>query len=386
MDSTNAAVFTTPWAGTELNLGGLRVPTPIIQGGMGVGISLSSLSSAVARAGGIGVISAAVIGSLKERYREFGLRADAVALEDEIKEARRLSEGSAGAIGVNVMVAGTRFGELVDAALRAGADAIFAGAGLPLDLPSHLQPGQNTKLVPIISSAKAARLIAKRWITKYGYTPDGFVVEGPKAGGHLGFKKEEVDQEQFHIDTLVAQVREVAEQIHAEHGVRPAVIAAGGIFTGEDIASAIAAGADGVQMSTRFIATEECDADPAFKQALVDCVESDIEIIPSPVGLPGRAIGGPFVDQVRAGERTAKLCRYNCLVPCQGVGAVYCIADALINASRGNLADGFVFVGGNAHRVTGISTVPALVAELRAEYEAARSAAPAAPAAPAAGQ
>ena len=375
MNLAAATAASTPWPGTDLNIGGLKVPTPIVQGGMGVGISLSGLSSAVARAGGIGVISAAVIGSLKERYREFGQRADAVALEDEIKEARRLSAGSAGAIGVNVMVAGTRFGELVEASLRAGADAVFAGAGLPLDLPSYLQPGQRTKLVPIVSSAKAARLIAKRWITKYDYTPDGFVVEGPKAGGHLGFKKDEVDDEQFNVYSLVAQVREVAEEIGSQRGTRPAVIAAGGIFTGTDIATAIASGADGVQMATRFIATEECDADPAFKQALVDCTADDIEIIPSPVGLPGRAIGGPFVDQVRAGERTAKVCRYNCLVPCQGVGAVYCIAEALINASRGNLADGFVFVGGNAHLVNEITTVPELVAELRTEYEAAISAA-----------
>lgn len=371
---TQVAAQLGEWPGADLNIGGLRVPTPIVQGGMGVGISLSGLASAVARAGGIGVVSAAMIGGLKDMYREFGQKAEEVALEREIKEAKRLSEGSLGAIGVNIMVAGTKFNDMVKAAIGADVDVIIAGAGLPTDLPQHALPGMRTKLVPIVSSAKAARLIAKRWITKYGYTPDGFVVEGPKAGGHLGFKKEQVDDPAFHINTLVAEVRAVADEIAAERGQRPAVLAAGGIFTGEDIAAAMAAGADGVQMATQFIATEECDADQAFKDAVIASKEEDITLIPSPVGMPGRAINSEFVEQVKAGERTAKVCRYNCLVPCQGVGAVYCIAEALINAAKGNLANGFVFVGGNAFRIKEMTTVPELIESLRQEYLAARSA------------
>lgn len=357
-----------PWKGADLSIGGLRVPVPVVQGGMGVGVSLSGLASAVARAGGIGVISAALIGPLREKFRALGHAGDMAALEEEIATAKELSAGAPGAIGVNIMVAGKRFHELVDAAIRAKVDVIISGAGLPLDLPSHAVPGMATKLVPIVSSAKAARLIAKRWIEKYDYTPDAFVVEGPQAGGHLGFKAEQVNDPAFHVDELVEQVRQVANDIATERGTRPAVLAAGGIFTGEDIARAMAHGADGVQMATRFIATEECDASPAFKQALINATDADITLIPSPVGMPGRALASEFVSQVKAGERTAKVCRYDCLAPCQGVGAVYCIAQSLINSVQGDLDNGYVFVGGSAGRVTEMTTVPELIEELRQGY------------------
>ena len=367
-----------PWEGADLNIGGLRVPVPIIQGGMGVGVSLSGLASAVARAGGIGVISAALIGPLREKYRALGHAGDMAALEEEIATAKRLSAGSPGAIGVNIMVAGKRFHELVDASIRAKVDVIISGAGLPLDLPSHAVPGMATKLVPIVSSAKAARLIAKRWIEKYNYTPDAFVVEGPLAGGHLGFKAEQVTDPAFAVDNLVAEVRQVANDIQGERGVRPAVLAAGGVFTGEDIAHMVECGADGVQMATRFIATEECDASQAFKDALIGATDADVTLIPSPVGMPGRALASEFVSQVKAGERTAKVCRYDCLTPCQGVGAVYCIAQALINAVGGDLENGYVFVGGSAGRVREMTTVPALIDELREGYLSARLNRPAA--------
>ena len=278
------------WNGKGLSMGELQVLSPIVQGGMGIGVSGHRLAAAVANAGGIGVISAVGLEYLGKNLR------------DEIRKARELSQGAKGAIGVNIMVAAAEFMDAAKTAVEEGVDVIFAGAGLPLKLPEALIEGCKTKLVPIVSSAKAAKLIARRWMTTYGYAPDGFVLEGPKAGGHLGFSREQIGDPAYQLEALIGPVAEEARRIGAEAGKVIPVIAAGGIFSGEDIATMMELGAAGVQMATRFVATEECAADLAFKQAYVDCTPEDIGIIESPVGMPGRALVNPFLNEAKAGR------------------------------------------------------------------------------------
>lgn len=362
----------TTWPKTNLTIGELHAPVPIVQGGMGVGISLSGLASAVANAGGIGVISAALTGKITSAYNSFGADANAVALKDQITTAKAACtpQGS-NIIGVNIMVAATEYAKLVLAALEAKVDIIFSGAGLPVDLPKYKQAGQSTKLVPIISSAKAARVLFNKWRKTYDYIPDAFVLEGPAAGGHLGYKPEQIEDPAFHLDKLIVEVRHELDAIEQEHGLRIPLIAGGGIFTGADIAKALELGADGVQMATRFIATDECDADDLFKQAVIECGPEDIEIIVSPVGMPGRALKGSFTQEAREGLRSPKSCPYDCLITCKKENSPYCIASALINAYRGKIENGFVFVGAQAHRVKEIVSVAALIESLRVEYMAA---------------
>uniref|UniRef100_UPI0035664E64 NAD(P)H-dependent flavin oxidoreductase n=1 Tax=Desulfosarcina sp. TaxID=2027861 RepID=UPI0035664E64 len=248
----------------ELKIGHLISRLPIVQGGMGVGISMSGLASAVANAGGIGVIAGAMAGITEKDISTDGIAANCRALSREIRKAR---EKTRGIIGVNIMVALTHFAELVKTAIADGVDIIFAGAGLPLDLPGFLQIGDRTRLVPIVSSGRAAALICKRWFQRYAYLPDAFVVEGPKAGGHLGFKADQLDDPAFSLENLVGDVVEQMKKVEAEHGVRIPVIAAGGVYDGNDIRRFLEMGASGVQLGTRFVATHECDADIAFKQS-----------------------------------------------------------------------------------------------------------------------
>jgi len=345
------------WKGKGLSIGDLHVSTPIVQGGMGIGISGHRLASAVANEGGIGVISAVGLGYMGR------------TLEGEIRKARALTKG---VIGVNIMVAATEFMDLARTAVKEGVDVIFAGAGLPLNLPSALIRDSRTKLVPIVSSAKAAKLIARRWMTAYDYAPDAFVLEGPKAGGHLGFSPEQIDDPAYQLERLIGPVTEEARRIGAEAGKKIPVIAGGGVFTGADIADVLERGADGVQMATRFVATEECDADPAFKQAYVDCEKEDIGIITSPVGLPGRALRNSFLKEAEAGLRHPKGCSRHCITTCGGTKAPYCISSALINACYGRLDSGFAFIGANGYRIKEITTVHRLFEELGEEFRRAK--------------
>lgn len=357
------------WPNTNLIIGELHAPVPIVQGGMGVGISLAGLASAVANAGGIGVISAALTGKLTSAYNSCGEDANAVGLMDQIKTAKEacLPSGS-NIIGVNIMVAATEYAKLVKAALDAKVDIIFSGAGLPLELPKYLTKEHRTKLVPIISSAKAARVLASRWKKSFDYLPDAFVLEGPDAGGHLGFKVEQIADPAYSLFNLIPQVRSELDKLEELYGKKIPLIAGGGLFTGEDIAQALKLGADGVQMATRFIATHECDADDAFKQAVIDSAEDDIEIIASPVGMPGRALKGTFVQEAREGKRSPKACPYDCIITCKKQESPYCIASALINAYKGRIENGFVFVGSQAHRVTEMMSVAELIESLRMQY------------------
>ncbi len=350
----------------ELKIGHLISRVPIIQGGMGVGISMSGLASAVANAGGIGVIAGAMAGITEKDISTNGIEANCRALSREIRKAR---EKTRGIIGVNIMVALTHFAEMVKTAIADGVDIIFAGAGLPLDLPGFLKKGDQTRLVPIVSSGRAAALICKRWFQRYGYLPDAFVVEGPKAGGHLGFKADQLDDPAFCLENLVGEVVAQMKNVEAEHGVRIPVIAAGGVYDGNDIRRFLKMGASGVQMGTRFVATHECDADIAFKQSYVDAKKEDLMVIKSPVGLPGRALRNQFLVDVAAGAKHPFRCPYHCIKTCDPEKSPYCIGMALASARRGKLKNGFAFAGANAFRVDKIVSVQELIGSLEAGYE-----------------
>lgn len=352
----------------SLEIGDLTATVPIIQGGMGVGVSLSSLASAVANEGGIGIISAAQIGYMEEDFETDNREANTRGLIKQIRKARELSPD--GIIGVNIMVAMNHYRETVMTAVEEKIDLVISGAGLPMDLPEMVK-GSATKAVPIVSSGRAAALIAKMWDKKYSYAPDAVVVEGPKAGGHLGFKLEQLDEiENYEITDIVKEVICALRPYEEKYHKRIPVIAAGGIYTGQDIAKCLKAGAAGVQMSTRFAATDECDADIKFKMAYIHAVEDDIEIIKSPVGMPGRAVGNKFLDEVSKGNIHVTRC-YACIKTCNPKTTPYCITEALIAAAKGNTDEGLVFVGANAYRVDKIVPVKELMEELVSEAEAA---------------
>lgn len=356
----------------SLRIGDLTVRVPIIQGGMGVGISMSGLASAVANQGGIGVIATAGIGMNEpDFYRNFA-EANMRALREEIRKARAATTGI---LGVNIMVALTNFADMVKTAIEEGIDVIFSGAGLPLNLPKFRLPERKTKLVPIVSSGRAASMLCKRWLEKFDYLPDALVVEGPRAGGHLGFKEEQLKDPDYALENLVPDVIEAVKPFEEATGKKIPVIAAGGIFTGADILKFINLGAAGVQMGTRFVATDECDASHDFKQTYLDAREEDMMIIHSPVGLPGRAIRNSFVEAMNRGEKEPFRCPYHCIITCDYQKSPYCIALALMNAKRGNLEHGFPFAGTNAYRVDKIVPVKELVDSLLNEYDIAVEAA-----------
>lgn len=363
-----------------LSIGDLTARIPVVQGGMGVGISLSGLASAVANQGGIGVIAAAMIGMREPDVAENPVEANCRALRREIEAARSLTNGI---IGVNIMVALTTFTQMAREAIESKVDVIFSGAGLPLDLPRQLRElceekkeEFRTKLVPIISSGRAATVIAKKWLSRFGYLPDAFVVEGPKAGGHLGFKPEEIHEPARALENLVPEVLDAVKPLEDKHGRAIPVIAAGGVYTGADIRKFLEMGASGVQMGTRFVATEECDADIRFKESYLNATKDDITIISSPVGMPGRALHNDFIAKSREGLKKPFKCIFHCVSTCEPEKSPYCIAQALISAMRGNLKGGFAFCGENVHRVNEIITVPELVRRLEREYEESASAPP----------
>ncbi|MDJ0785066.1 MAG: nitronate monooxygenase [Desulfosarcinaceae bacterium] len=349
----------------ELKIGNLVSPLPIIQGGMGVGISMAGLASAVAEEGGVGVIAAAMAGITEKDVATNGIEANTRALRREIRKARAKTKG---VLGVNIMVALTHFADLVKTAIDEKIDVIFSGAGLPLDLPAYLKEGVRTKLVPIISSARAAKLICRKWLSKYNYLPDAFVVEGPMAGGHLGFKSEEIDDPRFRLENLVKEVVETVTAITADQSKQIPIIAAGGVYTGDDIRRFLELGASGVQLGTRFVATHECDADPAFKQAFLEADEKDVTIIKSPVGLPGRAVQNKFLQDVAGGQKRPFNCPYHCIKSCDPQKSPYCIAMALAQARKGKLKYGFAFAGQNVYRVDKIVSVKELLTSLADEY------------------
>ncbi len=349
-----------------LRIGNLSIRIPVIQGGMGVGISMSGLASAVANEGGVGVISCAGLGILYKDSSENYLSASIYGLKEEIRKARKKTIGI---IGVNVMVAMTNFADMIRTCIAEKVDLIIAGAGLPLDLPSFLKKDSITRLVPIVSSSRAAKIICEKWKTNYNYLPDAVIVEGPKAGGHLGFKEENINDNDYSLEKLVPEIVNELKFFEEKYNQSIPLVAAGGIYTGQDIKRIMMLGASGVQMGTRFVTTYECDAPQAFKQAYIDADEKDIEIIKSPVGMPGRAIISSFIQKVRDGKKQPKKCPFKCIRTCDIDKSPYCIIIALINALKGNFESGFAFAGSNAFRATKISSVKEIFQSLIKEYK-----------------
>ncbi len=349
----------------NLKIGNITARIPIIQGGMGVGISMSSLASAVANEGGVGVISCAGLGLIYRNSAKDYMEACIIGLREEIKKAR---EKSSGVIGVNIMMALTNFGDMVKTSIAEKVDVIFAGAGLPMDLPKYITEDCTTKLVPIVSSARAARIICEKWKTLYNYLPDLVVVEGPKAGGHLGFKTNQIEDENFSIQKLIPEVVKEVAIFEEKYNQEIPVIAAGGIYTGEDMYNIMQLGAKGVQMSSRFVTTDECDADIKFKETYINASENDVEIIQSPVGMPGRALKGEFLEKVKQGLTAPKSCPYNCLHTCDYKKVPYCIIVTLYNAYQGKMDKGYAFAGSNAYRAKKITSVKEVVDSITSEY------------------
>jgi NAD(P)H-dependent flavin oxidoreductase YrpB (nitropropane dioxygenase family) len=354
----------------ELIIGDLSARIPIIQGGMGVRISLSGLASAVANKGGVGVIATAGIGGLEPDFYSNFPGANIRALKKEIQKAKKLTKGI---LGVNIMVALSNFADTVKAAVEEKIDIIFSGAGLPLNLPQLLKGNTETKLVPIVSSARAFKLICKRWKEKFNRLPDAVVVEGPKAGGHLGFKPESLDNPENTLENLLLGVIKETQALEEKYDKHIPAIPGGGIYTGKDIQKFLKMGASGVQMATRFVTTDECDSSPAFKQAYIDSKKEDITIIKSPVGLPGRAIRNKFINDIELGKRKPFTCPYRCIITCDPTKSPYCIALALLNAQRGRLKSGFAFAGTNAYKAEKIVSVKELMDSLVDEYREATS-------------
>lgn len=348
-----------------VTLGTKELTIPIIQGGMGVGVSLSGLAGAVMKEGGMGVISAAHPGYRKEQFWKHPIETNCEALKEEITKAKTISQGH-GICGVNVMVASEHYEVYVKAAIDGGADAIISGAGLPMNLPS-IEGSEHVLLAPIISSARAAKLILKSWDRHYHRCPDFIVIEGSLAGGHLGFKKEAIAEGTAQtLEEILPEVLEAIKPYVVQYEKQIPVFVAGGIYTKEDIEKFQRLGAAGVQMATRFIATHECDADVAFKQKIVNSTKDTITLVKSPAGLPGRAVLTKFMEKTLAGRIPSSHC-VKCMKPCIPATTPYCISEALINAVKGNVEQGLVFAGANAWRIDKIVSVHELLMELVGE-------------------
>ena len=330
----------------NLKIGEKLTRVPLIQGGMGVGVSLGRLAGSVAREGGIGIISTAQIGYREPDFDRNPEEANLRAIESEMKKARAISPE--GIIGYNVMTALKEHAAHIRAAVKAGADIVISGAGLPTELPA-LTEGSSTKIAPIVSTDKSANVILKYWDRKYKRTADLVVIEGPEAGGHLGFKKEELGaytKESYddEIRKIIATVKRYGEK----YGMDIPVVVAGGIYDSSDVKHVMELGADGVQVATRFVTTEECDADIRYKQAYIDASENDIRIVKSPVGMPGRAIMNTFMERVMGGEKIPHSPCHRCLAKCSPADIPYCITDGLIEAVKGNIEKGLLFCGAKA--------------------------------------
>jgi NAD(P)H-dependent flavin oxidoreductase YrpB (nitropropane dioxygenase family) len=343
-----------------LKIGNLTTKLPIIQGGMGVGISLSSLAGAVAAQGGIGVISTAQIGFNEPDFEKHPLESNLKMIGEHIKRARNLAPK--GILGVNIMVATQNYAQYVKEAIKNGIDLIISGAGLPTELP-EIAKGSETKLVPIVSSIKAASVIFKMWDKKNNIAPDAIIIEGPKAGGHLGFHPEEVehvDMESYEEE--IKGIIKLTKDYEKKYEKEIPVIVAGGITNKEEMEHYFSLGASGIQVATKFVTTKECDADIKYKQAYINCKKEDIVIVKSPVGMPGRAIKNKFVERTFLGNIPIRKCN-RCIKSCNPASTPYCITEALANAARGNLDEALIFCGAEAYQEDRIRTVKEVLAD-----------------------
>lgn len=345
-----------------IKLGEKQSKYPIIQGGMGVGVSMHKLAGNVSKEGGIGIISTADIGYMEKDFNRSPMEANLRAIVKEIKLAREIA-GEDKIIGVNIMVALKNYKEIVEECVKNKIDLIISGAGIPKELPEYVQ-GTKTKIAPIVSSLRCCQLIVKHWIKKYNYIPDMIVIEGPEAGGHLGFKREELEEENKpKLEDITKEIVEYIKEIEKEYNEKIPVISAGGIWDKKDIEKFLKIGASGVQMATRFVATYECDASDEFKKAYVNAKKEDIKIIQSPVGMPGRAICNEFIKNTESKKCKIDKC-YNCIKTCNVATTPYCITKALVNSVKGNMDNGLIFCGSNVDRVNKIVSVHELIQEL----------------------
>jgi nitronate monooxygenase len=370
-----------------IKIGGLEFF--LIQGGMGVGISQAGLASAVANEGGAGVIASVGLGAIKghfsellkenksrienasseERkiiFNELYALSNQIALREEIQKAKRKTNG---VIGVNIMHALSDYSSLVRGAVNEDVDLIISGAGIPRDLPSYLRSDSQTKLIPIVSSARVAEMILKSW-ARLGHLPDAVIIEGPMAGGHLGYSYEQLANPEFvakGLEGIFREVKEVVGKYETSKNSIP-IIVAGGLYYGGDFRKFVEMGAAGAQIATRMTVAIECDAPLVFKQKVVDCKKEDLEIIQSPVGMPGRAIRNEFLERVKRGEKIPISCPYHCLKTCVPEKSLYCIANSLTSAFRGNLDAGYVFAGSSAWRCNEILPVAKIFEKLDQEY------------------
>lgn len=351
----------------KLKIGQIIADVPIIQGGMGVRVSLSSLAAAVADTGAIGTISSIGLGDLEESKLEYE-KMSREALEKEIRLAKSMTPGH---LAVNFMGVLSNVNDLIQASVREGIKLIIYGAGLPAKLPALVED-PSVNLLPIISSQRVAEFILRSWDKRYQRTADALILEGPLAGGHLGFSEEQLDNiEDYSLEKLLPEVLEAIKPFEDRYGKKIPVIAAGGIYTGRDIARMLSLGASGVQMATRFVCTEECGVSQEFKQSYLDAKEEDIVIIKSPVGMPGRAINNKFLQDLAVQGKLKIKCPYRCLSACKVDTAKYCIALALVNSYFGDVDHGLIFCGQNAYRVNKIIKVRDLISELMTELESA---------------
>lgn len=346
----------------QFKIKGKTIKLPIVQGGMGVGVSRSGLATAVIKCGGLGTISASQIGYTEPDFKrgpKQAYEANIRAIKKEVAKVRELSDGF---LAVNILTASRQYAGLAKAAVEAGADAIVSGAGLPLDMPAYTVDSETAN-IPIVSSSRALNLICKRWNKRYGVKPDAVVVEGPMAGGHLGVKYEEIHSKKIedNLDKRFLDVKQYCENNQLDIPI----IVAGGIFTREDAKKYLDLGADAIQVGTRFIGTEECDADPKFKQKFIDSEKKDVRYVKSPVGYPARALSNKMTDELDEGNIPVNKC-LACVIPCAGkvASTPYCITDKLIDAVNGDVVNGLVFTGANGYRINKIEIVSDVINDL----------------------
>ena len=345
---------------------GRKLELPLIQGGMGIGVSLGNLAGSVAACGGMGVISSANTGYREPDFRQNHMECNMRTLQEEIRKAHRMADGH-GMVGVNIMVATTQYADSVRAAVDAGADAVICGAGLPLDLPG-IAGECDTLLAPIVSSGKAASVICRSWDRRFGRTPDFVVIEGFEAGGHLGFHKDELlNGTAQTLPQILPEVREVLRTYEQKYQREIPIFVAGGVYTAQDVARFIDAGAAGVQIGTRFAVTYECDAAQGYKDVLLAARPEDVRVVQSPVGMPGRAVWSPLLQRLQDTGRIAPQHCSRCIKTCNPAETPYCITRALIEAVKGNWEEGLFFCGNNVGRIDRMMHVDELVAELMSE-------------------